>query len=105
MIEFVPDIVQILFPLAIGLVAIFLYTKSRKLGLALIGVAFFVSIVPSAVNLALGGPYLPLRLRDQGYTMHEIGAFYYYLFLLRGTFYIVFSILVIAGLIKLSAES
>jgi hypothetical protein len=78
MIEFTPYIFQISLSLGVGLVAIFLYTKSRKLGLALISIAFFLSAVPSIVHLALGGPYPVPRLLEQGYTAAEIGVFYFY---------------------------
>jgi len=105
MIELIPDIVQILFPLAIGLVAFFLYTKNRKFGLALIWVAFFLSAVPSIVNLALGGPYLALRLMEQGYTPVEMAEFYFFLFLLRSAIQIAFAVLVIVGLVKISTEA
>jgi hypothetical protein len=100
MIEFVPYIFHILLSLATGLVAIILYRKSGKFGLVLISVTFFLSVVPSMVNLAMGGPYLYLRLREQGYTPVEIGVFSVYLFLLNSAFQIVFTIVVIAGLVK-----
>jgi len=58
MIEFIPNIFQISLSLAVGLVAIFLYTKSRRMGLALVSVAFFLSAVPSSVHLALGDPIM-----------------------------------------------
>lgn len=105
MIEFIPDIFQSFIPLFVGLIAIFLYTKSKKLGLALIGVAFLLSAVPSIVNIALGGPYLSSQLVEQGYTTFEIGVFFYHLFLLRSAFQIVFAILVLAGLVTLSGHA
>ena len=71
MLKFIPYIFQISLSLAIGLLAFFLYKESEKIGLLLISVAFFLSAVPSIVNLA----FLPLRLKEQGYTPVEIGVF------------------------------
>jgi hypothetical protein len=102
MIEFASYLFQICLSFAIGLVALVLYRKNRKLGMALISIGFFLGAVPSIVKLALGGPYLSLRLIEQGYTAVEIGVFFFYLFLLNSAFQIVFAIIVMAGLIKLS---
>ena len=102
MIEFIPYVFQISLSLAIGLVAIFLYTKSRRMGLALVSAAFFLSAVPSIVQLSLGGPYLVPRLLEQGYTLVDIGMFQMYLYLFSVMFQVIFAIAVIAGLIKLS---
>jgi len=102
MIEFIPYIFQISLSLAIGLVAIFLYTESKRTGLALFSVAFFLSAVPSIVHLALGGPYLVLRLSEQGYTPVDIGMFQIYLYLFSVMFNVIFALFVIAGLVKLS---
>lgn len=103
MIEFVPYIFQISLWLAVGLVEFVLCRKSGKLGFALVGIAFFLLAVPSIVNLALGGSYLPIRLMEQGYTSYEIGVFTnVYLNLLSNAFRIVFAIIVVAGLVKLS---
>lgn len=102
MIEFVPDILQISFPCAVGLVAFFLYRETGRFGLALISAAFFLSAVPSTVRLAMGGPYWTFWLRDQGYTPYLIGTFNLFMNI---TFQIIFAILVIAGLVKLSTEA
>ncbi|MCW4019971.1 MAG: hypothetical protein NWF14_01900 [Candidatus Bathyarchaeota archaeon] len=78
---------------------------NRKSGLALIGVAFFINAVPSVVNMALGGPYLTLRLIEQGYTIAEIGMLNFQLFLVNSAFEIIFAIIAMAGLVKLSRQS
>jgi hypothetical protein len=105
MIEYIPDIIQILFPLAIGMITIFLYRKSQKSGLMLVSVGFFAGMVPSIVKLALGGPYWVLRLMDQGYTVYQVGLFHLFLWILGAAFQAVFAILVIAGLAKLSKQA
>ena len=104
MIEFIPYVFAITLSLTIGLVSISLYRKSGKSGLALISFGFFLNAIPSAVNLAMGGPYLALRLMDQGYTTDEIGAIYSYLYLFGGAIQIVFAIVVIVGLVKLAKQ-
>ncbi|MGD8505341.1 MAG: hypothetical protein PVF15_01595 [Candidatus Bathyarchaeota archaeon] len=105
MIGFIPDIVQIALPLAVGLVAIRLYGRTGRFGLKLIGVAFFLSGVPSMVKLGLGGPYLTLSLVNLGITGYQLGLFQLFLWILSGTFQAVFAILAIAGLVKHSAEA
>jgi len=102
MIEFVPYIVQILIPLAVGLVAAFLFRQKKALGLALMSVAFFVSAIPAIVSLALGGPFLTQRLHEQGYTAVEIGMFTLYLFAGSVAFEIVSAVLFVVGLFKLT---
>jgi len=102
MIEFVPYIIQILIPLAMGLVAAFLFRQKKELGLALMSAAFFVSAIPAVVNLGLGGPYLALRLHEQGYTAVEIGMSNLYLFAVSVSFEIVSAVLFVVGLFRLS---
>ena len=102
MIEFVPHIIQILIPLAVGLVAAFLFRQKKELGLALMSAAFFVSAVPAVVDLALGGPFLVQRLHEQGYTAVEIAMFHLYLFVGNVAFEIVSAALFVVGLFKLS---
>ncbi|HKZ93166.1 MAG TPA: hypothetical protein VJ249_01115 [Candidatus Bathyarchaeia archaeon] len=102
MIEFVPDVVAILFPVLVGLVTAFLFKRNRKSGFALISAAFIISAIPAIVTLALGGPYFIVRLRTQGYTLEQIGVVSAYLFIVRSAFQAAFVILVILGLIKLS---
>ena len=104
MIEFIPYILQISLSLAVGLVSVFLYSRNKRFGLALLSVGFFLNAVPSVVNLALGGPYLTLRLMDQGYTSAEIGVVYSYLFLFSGAIEIIFAVLVIAGIVELAKQ-
>lgn len=105
MIEFIPYVVEILFPLVVGGLAFFLYRNSRKAGLTLVAVGFFLSVVPAIVRLALGGPYWALLLRDQGYTVYQVGMLQLYLWILGAAFQTVFSILVVAGLVKLSKQT
>lgn len=102
MIEFIPYIIQILIPIAVGLVAASLFRQKRNLGLALMSAAFFVSAVPAVVDLALGGPFLAQRLHEQGYTAIEIAMFNLYLFILSVAFETVSAALFIVGLFKLS---
>jgi len=105
MIEFIPNIVEIVFPLAVGMSAFSIYQKSQKTGLMLVSVAFFLSAVPSIVKLALGGPYMILWLHDQGYTVYQLGMIQLFLWIFGAAFQAVFAILVIAGLVKLSKQA
>lgn len=102
MIEYLPDVLQVSFPLAVGVITVFLYRTSQKSGLALISVGFLASAVPGIVKLALGGPYWLVRLRDQGYTAYQVGLLNFQFWILGAALQAVFAILVIAGLVKLS---
>jgi hypothetical protein len=104
MIEFIPSIVEISFPLAVGLVAILLHGRTGRFGLKLIGVAFFLSVVPGMVELGLGGPYLAFRLMNLGFTVYQVGLFHLFLWILSVTFQAVFTIFTVIGLVKLSTK-
>ncbi|MGD8505677.1 MAG: hypothetical protein PVF15_03325 [Candidatus Bathyarchaeota archaeon] len=101
MIGFIPDIVQIALPLAVGLVAIRLHRRTGRFGLKLISVVFFLSAVPSMVRIGLGGPYLAFRLMDLGFTAYQYGLFQLFLWILNATFQAVFAVLTVIGLVKL----
>jgi hypothetical protein len=105
MLEFIPLLFPIVLDVVIGIVTLILYQEIKRSGLAMIAVAFFLISVPSIVNLALGGPYMALRLRDQGLTAAEIGILNFYLFLVASAFQVVFAVLFLMGLFKLSRKS
>jgi len=100
MIEFIPDMLRISLSFALGITAFLLYSRKRKTCLAIFGVAFFLFAVPSIVEMVLGGPYMPLRLMDRGYSIVEIGIIQFYLFLLSTAFEVASAILILVGLIK-----
>lgn len=102
MIEFLPHIIQILIPLALSLVAAYVFRRKKELGFALMSAAFFISAIPAIVNLALGGPHLALKLHEQGYTAVEIGMFNLYLFIVSAAFEVVAAVLFVVGLFRLS---
>lgn len=105
MIEFIPRIVEISFPLAVGLIVMRLHARTGRFGLKLISVAFFLSAVPGMVELGLGQPYLAFRLLNLGFTEYQVGLFHLFLWILSVTFQAVFAILTIIGLVKLSTET
>jgi hypothetical protein len=105
MLEFIPLLFPIVLDVVIGIVTLILYQEIKRSGLAMIAVAFFLISVPDIVNLALGGPYMALRLRDQGLTAAEIGILNFYLFLVASAFHVVFAVLFLMGLFKLSRKS
>jgi hypothetical protein len=102
MIEFIPYIIEMMVPLAVGVLALFLYRTHQKRGLPLVAAGFFLSAIPAVVRLALGGPYWALWLRDQGYTTYQMGMIQLYLWIFGAASQAVFAILVVAGLIQLS---
>ena len=102
LLEFLPDILHVLIPGLVGLVAAFKYKQKKELGLALMNAAFFISTLPAIVNLALGGPYLAPRLTEQGYTVVEIGMINLYLFAMSIAFETVSAILFVVGLFRLT---
>jgi hypothetical protein len=105
MLEFMPFLFPIVLYIVIGIVAFILYQDTRRSGLVMIAVAFFLISVPSVVNLALGGPYMALRLHEQGLTISEIGVFNLYLFIFASAFHTTFAVLLLIGLFKLSKTS
>lgn len=104
-IEFIPYIIEIAVPVAIGVLALFLYRTHQKRGLPLVAAGFFLSAIPAVVKLALGGPYWALWFRDQGYTTYQMGMIHLYLWIVGAAFQAVFAILVLAGLVQLSRHA
>lgn len=68
------------------------------------GVGFLVEIIPSLIRLALGGPYITDRLREQGLTASEIGQFLFLLYLVEAAVFLAFAVLVLVGLASLARE-
>jgi len=99
LIEFLPYLISISVSALIGIVSLFLYLETRKQGFALIGVGFLICMVPSLIYLALGGPYLAIKLRDLGLNTTEIGQYLFLLSLMDMAIYIVFAVLVLIGLV------
>jgi len=104
LIGYLPNIIKVILPLVIGIVAIVLYTRARKTGFMFVGIAFFLLSIPNIILIALGGPYLVERLMNQGLTIPQIGLYQFYLFLMSTVVGIVFAIMVIIGLYMLSKK-
>jgi len=99
LIEFLPLLIPMSVFALIGIVSLFLYFETRKTGFVLIGVGFLTNMLPSLAKLALGGPYLPIRLQERGLSTTEIGQFLFVLSLIDMSIIIIFALLVLIGLI------
>ncbi len=75
------------------------------MGLLLVAVAFFLIAVPSIIRLALGGPYIMFRFMEMGWTMYKAGEFMFFLSLFGDILRVIFAILVVAGLVKITSET
>lgn len=105
MIEFIPYIIEIVIPLAVGGFALFLDRTRQKPGLRWVAVGFLLSAIPAGVKLALGGPYWVYWLMNQGFTTYQVGMFQWYLWIFGTAVQTAFAILVAAGLIQLSRHA
>jgi len=99
LIEYLPILVPMSVSALVGIVSLFLYFETRKTGYVLIGVGFLTNIIPGLVELALGGPYLALRLYERGLSVTEIGQFLFVINVSGTLLVIVFALLVLIGLI------
>jgi hypothetical protein len=104
LIAYLPDVIKVILPLIIGIVAIILYTQVRKMGFIFVGIAFFLLSIPNIILIALGGPFLVERLMNQGLTVSEIALYQFYIFLMSAAFGIAFTIMVIVGLYLLRKD-
>lgn len=104
MIELLPDIFHILLSLAVVFVTYMLYKRTGKGGLVFIGLGFLILAIPYFIDLAMGGPNFPTKMKDAGYpsTYVEMVTFYKTFFTIAME--IVFAILVVIGLIKISRK-
>jgi len=98
LIEFLPLLVPVSVSALIGTFSLYLYLPTRKNGFVLIGIGFLTTVIPSLIRLALGGPYLPLLLRDRGLSVTEIARFLFVLSLIDVAITIVFAAMVLVGL-------
>jgi len=99
LIEFLPFLIPISVSALVGIVSLFLYLDTKKTGFLMIGIGFMISALPNLVRLALGGPYLAVRLRERGLTTFEIGQFLFVLELINMSMVIVSALLVLVGLV------
>ena len=99
MIEFLPFLIPTSLSALVAIASLFLYFKTRKTGFALIGIGFLLITIPTLVTLALGGPYIPVKLYEKGFSVAEIGEFIFLLGLLDMSLTIVFALLVLIGLV------
>jgi len=105
LVEFLPLLTPMFMFALIGALSIFWYTKTRRTGFAWIGTGFLVEIIPSLIRLALGGPYLAMRLViEQGLSPSEIGQFFFLLYLVETAVSVGFTVLVLVGLVSLARE-
>jgi len=102
--EFLPDIVPFSVYALIGIVSLYLYIKWKKTGFMLIGIGFLANALAPLINLALGAPYIPLRLLESGLTYAEVSQFMLYLYLVDLTLLAIFTALVLVGLFLLMKE-
>ncbi|MEM2119046.1 MAG: hypothetical protein QW840_02865, partial [Candidatus Bathyarchaeia archaeon] len=102
MIEYIPDLFYLLISLAVMFVAVLLYKRTKKPGLVFIAFGFLFLAIPYIIDLALGGPYFYLNLEGAGYDITYIGMVSMYRFIFSLALHVVFAILVMIGLAKLS---
>jgi len=102
--EFLPYLVPSIVSALIGIFSFYLYYRVRKVGFAVIGISFLVGIIPSLVNLALGGSYLPLTPLDRGLDVREIGVFLSTMSFVQMVITVANAVLVSAGLVLLSRD-
>jgi hypothetical protein len=100
MIELLPDIFHILLTLAVVFVAYWLYKRTSKRGLILVGLGFLILSVPYFIDLAMGGPDFAANMKAAGYPTEYIEMIAFYKFFFTAAMEIVFAILVIIGLVK-----
>jgi hypothetical protein len=86
----------------IGALSLFWYTRTRRIGFAWIGIGFVVGIIPD-LGLALE-PSLVSRLLQQGFNISQIGQFLFLLYLVNTAVFVVFTVLVLVGLVSLARE-
>jgi hypothetical protein len=87
----------------IGALSLFWYTRTRRIGFAWIGIGFVVGIIPD-LGLALE-PSLVSGLLQQGLNAYEIRQFLFLLYLINTAVSVVFTVLVLVGLVSLAREA
>lgn len=104
LIDYIPFLIPMVLFALIGAFSLFWYTRTRKTGFVWIGIGFIVQIFPNLISLALGGPFLALRLYERGLNVSEIGRFLFLLYLVETAISIAFIVLVLVGLASLAKE-
>ena len=103
LVEFLPLLAPMFMFALIGALSLFWYTRTRRTGFAWIGIGFMVGIIPD-LGLALE-PSLVSRLLQQGFNISQIGQFLFLLYLVNTAVFVVFTVLVLVGLVSLAREA
>jgi Na+/proline symporter len=103
LIEYIPLFLPVFMFALIGALSLFWYTRTRRIGFAWIGIGFVVGIIPD-LGLALE-PSLVSGLLQQGLNAYEIRQFLFLLYLINTAVSVVFTVLVLVGLVSLAREA